>query len=228
MVAGPVNAVHPHSRGIGVTSQRARDRLVTTLQRMGIHDENVLAAINRVPRHEFIDEAMSYEAYDNNALPIGHGQTISQPYVVARMTEVLLDEFQPQSVLEIGTGCGYQTAVLAELIPTVYTVERIKALHEGARKRLRRMGYHRVRFKFADGSWGWEERRPYDAIIVTAAAETVPKSLLEQLAKGGRMVIPVGASNGQELLLIKRTAAGYEQSILEGVAFVPLLSETRG
>lgn len=207
-----------------MTSQRTRDRLVDRLRDKGIKNESVLEVIRTTPRHIFVDEAMAHRAYEDTALPIGHGQTISQPYIVARMSEILLEGGTPDVVLEVGTGSGYQSAILSRLVPKVYTVERISALLQKARDAHRKMGLMNVFSKHSDGSWGWEPNAPYAAIMVTAAPKTVPPSLLQQLAVGGRMVIPVGSSGGvQELKLYLRTADGIEESTLEIVNFVPLL-----
>lgn len=211
-------------QGIGMTSQRTRDRLVDRLREKGIKNERVLEVMRTTPRHIFVDEAMAHRAYEDTALPIGHGQTISQPYIVARMTEILLEEGVPDVVLEVGTGSGYQSAILSRLVPKVYTVERISALLQKARDAHRKMGLLNVYSKHSDGSWGWEPNAPYDAIMVTAAPESVPPSLLEQLAVGGRLVIPVGTKDGvQQLKLYVRTNDGIEESIKESVRFVPLL-----
>ena len=207
-----------------MTSQRTRDRLVDRLREKGIKNERVLEVIRTTPRHIFVDEAMAHRAYEDNALPIGHGQTISQPYTVARMTEVLLEAGIPDVVLEVGTGSGYQSAILSRLVPKVYTVERISALLQKARDAHRKLGLLNVYSKHSDGSWGWEPNAPYAAIMVTAAPESVPPSLLQQLAVGGRMVIPVGTIGGmQELKLFTRNAEGIEETTLEFARFVPLL-----
>jgi protein-L-isoaspartate(D-aspartate) O-methyltransferase len=195
--------------------------LIKQLQELGIRDERVLSAMANVPRNYFVDEAISHQAWDNTALPIGFGQTISQPYIVARMTEQLI-EHNPQSVLEVGTGSGYQTAVLSQLIPHVYSVERIKALQYQARRRLQRLDLHNVSMRHGDGWAGWTSKAPFDAIIVTAAAEKVPEALLAQLADGGRMVIPVGEYK-QELLLIEKYGNKTRTEVLEAVRFVPLV-----
>lgn len=222
----------PDVRGIGFTSQRTRDRLVQRLREAGIRDERVLAVIAATPRHLLVDEALSHRAYEDTALPIGHGQTISQPYVVARMTEVLLGGGTPGSVLEIGTGCGYQTAVLSQLVGQVYTIERIRPLLDRARTRLRELRCRNVAFRHADGALGWPEKGPFEGILVTAAPHGVPEALLAQLAVGGRMVVPVaraearGDGDVQELRLIRRTEEGLEQELLEYVRFVPLLGGT--
>ncbi|MGH8369780.1 MAG: protein-L-isoaspartate(D-aspartate) O-methyltransferase [Gammaproteobacteria bacterium] len=213
------------TRGIGMTSARTRERLVARLKEQGIRSAPVLNLIRSTPRHVFVDEALASRAYEDTALPIGHGQTISQPYIVARMTEALLTGGVPGVVLEVGTGCGYQTAVLAALVKQVYTVERIMPLQQRARQTLNGLGIRNVRFRHADGGWGWPNHAPYDGILVTAAPDEVPAVLLEQLAPGGRMVIPVGAQGGtQELLLItRRDETRYERETLEKVSFVPLL-----
>ncbi len=210
-------------RGIGMTSQRTRERLVSRLRDEGIVNVDVLEVIRTTPRHIFVDEALASRAYEDTALPIGHGQTISQPYMVARMTEVLLTGNPMNKVLEVGTGSGYQTAVLAQLVPDVLSVERIGALLRQARMRLRELRLNNVRFKHNDGHIGWTDNAPYDGIIVTAAATQVPAALLEQLAVDGRMVIPAGTGGRQELLLITRTPQGFEQETLSKVSFVPLL-----
>jgi protein-L-isoaspartate(D-aspartate) O-methyltransferase len=207
-----------------MTSQRTRDRLVDRLREKGIKNERVLEVIRTTPRHIFVDEAMAHRAYEDNALPIGHGQTISQPYMVARMTEVLLEAGIPDVVLEVGTGSGYQSAILSRLVPKVYTVERISALLQKARDAHRKLGLLNVYSKHSDGSWGWEPNAPYTAIMVTAAPQSVPPSLLEQLAVGGRMVIPLGTKDGvQQLTLFTRNADGIEETTLELARFVPLL-----
>ncbi len=207
-----------------MTSQRTRDRLVDRLREKGIKNERVLEVIRTTPRHIFVDEAMASRAYEDTALPIGHGQTISQPYIVARMTEILLEDGVPDVVLEVGTGSGYQSAILSRLVPKVYTVERISALLQKAREAHRKLGLMNVFSKHSDGSWGWAPNAPYPAIMVTAAPKMVPPGLLEQLAVGGRMIIPVGSIGGvQELKLYTRTAEGVEEKTLELVSFVPLL-----
>ena len=221
----------PADVGIGMTGQRARDRLVERLRNGGtlqrplppIGDERVLNAIRTVPRHQFVDEALAARAYEDDALPIGHGQTISQPWVVARMTEALL-ETAPKKVLEVGTGSGYQAAVLAALGLEVFTVERIGDLLRTARKRFRALGLH-VRSKHDDGRIGWPEEAPFDAIIVTAAGPALVDALVAQLAPGGTLVAPVGGSGSQSLLrLRKREDGSIEQADLGPVIFVPLLS----
>lgn len=207
-----------------MTSQRTRDRLVDRLREKGIKDERVLEVMRTTPRHIFVDEAMAHRAYEDTALPIGHSQTISQPYIVARMTEILLADGIPDVVLEVGTGSGYQSAILSRLVPKVYTVERIGALLQKSRDAHRKLGLLNVFSKHSDGSWGWPPNAPYQAIMVTAAPSTVPPSLLDQLAVGGRMVIPTGTRDGvQELKLYTRTEDGFEEKTLELVRFVPLL-----
>jgi len=210
-------------RGIGMTSARTRDRLVQRLRDHGIRSAAVLEQIRNVPRHLFVDEALASRAYEDTALPIGLGQTISQPYVVAKMTEALLDGFTGETVLEIGTGCGYQTAVLAPLVKQVYTVERIRELLKRARQRLRELDIYNVQFRPGDGWEGWSKYAPYDGILVAAAAPEIPQKLLEQLAPGGRLIMPVGPSGRQELLKITRKGDRYEQESLGTVSFVPLV-----
>ena len=211
-------------QGIGMTSQRTRDRLIQRLREAGIQDERVLAVMRETPRHIFVDEALATRAYEDTSLPIGFGQTISQPYIVARMTEVLLKDAVPGKVLEVGTGSGYQTAILAKLVPQVYTVERIAGLQEQARLRLsRQLKLSNVRYKHSDGSWGWKQHAPYDGILVTAAPETVPQELCNQLAEGGRMVIPSGPNGQQQLRVYTREGDTLNETILETVSFVPLL-----
>ena len=210
-------------KGIGMTSARTRDRLVQRLRANGIKSEDVLERIRNVPRHLFVDEALSSRAYEDTALPIGLGQTISQPWVVARMTEALLDGFEGEKVLEIGTGCGYQTAVLSPLVKKIYTVERISEILRKTRERLHRLDIHNVQFKPGDGWEGWPKYSPYDGIIVTAAADELPEKLLQQLAPGGRMIIPVGPSGCQDLLQVTRMNDHFEEVSLGAVSFVPLV-----
>lgn len=207
--------------GIGMTSQRTRERLVQRLVEQGVSNNMVLDVMRTTPRHLFLDEAMAHRAYEDVALPIGFQQTLSQPYVVARMTELLLAQGPLTRVLEIGTGSGYQTAILAQLVEEVYSVERIKALQQKARQRLRQLKLRNVHMSHADGGMGWEECGPYDGIIVTAAPERIPEELLLQLATGGRMVIPVGGA-AQHLQVVTRTNEGYDTQIIEAVYFVPL------
>jgi protein-L-isoaspartate(D-aspartate) O-methyltransferase len=213
-------------RGIGFTSQRTRDRLVKRLEEEGIDDERVLGVIAETPRHLFVEEALAHRAYEDTALPIGHSQTISQPYVVARMTAALLEDGPLGNVLEIGTGCGYQTAVLAQLVGHVYSVERIRPLLDRARTRLRELKLRNISLRHADGTMGWPEKGPFEGILVTAAPRGVPPELLEQLAMGGRMVLPVGDGDVQELRRIRRTPEGLKQEVLGKVRFVPLLGGT--
>lgn len=212
------------NRGIGMTSQGTRDRLVETLRNEGIKDERVLKAITQVPRHEFVDEALSSRAYENTALPIGLSQTISQPWIVARMTEALLDGGNPKKVLEVGTGSGYQAAVLSHLVPKVFTVERIDELLKLARRRFHSLRLHNIYVRYADGHLGWPSQAPFDGIMVTAAAQAVPQELLDQLAIGGLLVIPLEKNAQQRLISVRRTEDGFEESDLGGVVFVPLLS----
>jgi protein-L-isoaspartate(D-aspartate) O-methyltransferase len=210
--------------GIGMTSARTRDRLVQRLREQGIGSDAVLERIRNVPRHLFVDEALSSRAYEDTALPIGHGQTISQPYIVARMTEALLEGFSGESVLEIGTGCGYQTAVLAPLVKRIYSVERIRELLLKARQRLRDLDIYNVQFRPGDGWEGWSKYAPYDGIVVAAAAPVLPQKLLDQLAPGGRLVLPVGPSGRQDLTLVTRRDDHFEQVSLGAVSFVPLVA----
>ena len=209
-------------QGIGMTSARTRARLVERLREQGIRDEAVLEAIGTLPRHIFIDEALAHRAYEDTALPIGFAQTISQPFVVALMTQTLLAAPKVQRVLEIGTGSGYQSAVLASLVRRVYSVERIKGLIDRAQQRLQALRRRNVLIKYDDGNLGWPEQAPFDAIIVTAAPAAVPGALLEQLADGGRMVLPVGAGDRQELRVIDRDGDEFNEHRLDDVRFVPL------
>ena len=209
--------------GIGMTSPRTRERLVDRLRAAGIRHGDVLEAIRTVPRHLFVDEALASRAYEDSSLPIGHGQTISQPYMVARMTELLFEHGAVDTLLEVGTGSGYQTAVLATLVRRVYTVERIAALVPFARQRMQQLKLRNVRFRHADGAMGWPEYAPFKGILVTAAPSGLPRPLLEQLAIGGRMVLPLGHRNDQVLVRITRTPQDYEHEVLERVTFVPLL-----
>ena len=210
-------------KGIGMTSARTRDRLVQRLRDQGIRNEAVLEQIRNVPRHLFVDEALSSRAYEDTALPIGMGQTISQPYVVARMTEALLDGFTGEKVLEVGTGCGYQTAVLAPLVKRIWTIERIPELLRKTKQRLRGLDIYNVQFRPGDGWEGWPKYGPYDGIIVTAAPDEVPEKLLQQLAPGGRLIIPVGPQGIQDLVMITKCNDHYEQVSLGAVTFVPLV-----
>lgn len=210
--------------GIGMTSQRTRERLIERLYEEGLSNPAVLEVIRRTPRHLFVDEALSHRAYEDTALPIGHNQTISQPYMVGRMTELLLAAGPLDKVLEIGTGSGYQTAVLAQLVERVFSVERIQVLQERAKERLSELNQRNVVFRWGDGWEGWPALAPYNGIIVTAAAVDVPQALLDQLAPGGRLVIPVGAGDVQELMLIVREEDGFSRHVLDAVRFVPLLN----
>jgi protein-L-isoaspartate(D-aspartate) O-methyltransferase len=210
-------------RGIGMTSQRTRDRLVQRLQEEGISNVQVLETIRNTPRHMFVDEALASRAYEDTALPIGHGQTISQPYIVARMTELLMKN-KHDKVLEVGTGSGYQAAVLSPLVERVYSTERIEQLASQARQRFRRLGYRNIRVRHSDGTWGWPESKPYDAILVTAGAAEIPESLLQQLSTGGVLIMPVGPRGRQVLVRITRMDDVFEREDFETVSFVPLIS----
>lgn len=214
--------------GIGMTSQRTRDRLISRLREQGITDESVLEVLGRTPRHIFLDEALSHRAYEDSALPIGYQQTLSQPYIVALMTQLILSAGPRKRVLEIGTGSGYQTAVLAQLVERVYSVERILPLQSKARERMRTLGLSNVHMKHADGGFGWEERGPYDAVIVTAAPASVPEPLVTQLGDGGLLVIPVGDGRKQELKLFRKNGESLEEISVTPVMFVPLLEGTVG
>lgn len=207
--------------GIGMTSRRTRLRLIQRLREAGIRDERVLTVMEEIPRHIFLDEALSHRAYEDTALPIGHNQTLSQPYIVARMTEVLMSE-SPGKVLELGTGSGYQTAILARLCDEVFSVERIKALQDRARERMHLLKLRNVMLRLADGPMGWPERGPYDGIIVTAAPKVLPRELLDQLADGGVMVAPVGEER-QMLVKVTREGDQFHTEDIEPVRFVPLL-----
>lgn len=211
-------------RGIGMTSQRTRERLIQRLYEEGLSNAHVLETIRRTPRHLFVDEALAHRAYEDTALPIGNNQTISQPYMVARMSELLLAAGPLDKVLEIGTGSGYQTAILAQLVERVFSVERIQGLQDKAKERLAELNLRNVVFRWGDGWEGWNALGPYNGIIVTAAAANVPQALLDQLAVGGRLVIPVGAGDVQELLLIIREEDGFSRHVLDAVRFVPLLN----
>ena len=210
-------------RGIGMTSARTRERLVQRLKQEGVRDLKVLNVIREVPRHLFVDEALASRAYEDTALPIGHGQTISQPYIVARMTEALLERGPVETVLEVGTGSGYQAAVLARLVRRVYSVERIDNLAVLARQRFRQLKIRNVRVKHTDGGMGLPEYAPFDAIIVTAAPEGVPRALVAQLKVGGAMILPIGPRDEQVLVRVVRTEENYETEFIERVAFVPLI-----
>lgn len=208
--------------GIGMTSQRTRNRLIERLRAEGIVDEVVLAAINAVPRHIFVDEALASRAYDDVSLPIGFGQTISQPYIVARMIEIMRNGRQMNRVLEVGTGCGYQAAVLGQVARSVYSIERVQPLHQRASSLLTELHAQNITLRYGDGNVGWTEAAPFDGIILAAAATHVSPVLMSQLAVGGRMVLPLG-SQEQTLCLIERDHQGYRESRLEAVKFVPLL-----
>ena len=207
-----------------MTSQGTRDRLVQRLREDGIRDERVLKAMATIPRHVFVDEALSSRAYEDSALPIGQSQTISQPWVVAQMTQVLMDGGSPEKVLEIGTGSGYQAAILAGLVPQVFTVERIEKLLKLARRRFHRLRLKNIYTRHADGHLGWPSQAPFDGIVVTAAGAEIPPELPQQLKVGGVLVIPVERRGAQRLLSIRRTETGFEEKDLGGVIFVPLLS----
>ena len=212
-------------QGIGMTSQRTRDRLIARLRQQGIHNEQVLDVMRRVPRHIFVDEALAHRAYEDTALPIGYGQTISQPYIVALMTQLLLEDGMPFSVLEIGTGCGYQTAILASIFSQVYSVERIEALYQQARRRLDELEFYNVQLRHTDGSAGWPNLSyEFDRIIMTAACTEIPEALLAQLRMGGVMVLPYDDGSGQTMMKITRNPDGLVSEALEKVVFVPLLS----
>jgi len=209
-------------RGIGLTSQRTRERLAQRLRAAGIQHPGVLEAIRNIPRHIFIEEALAHRAYEDTALPIGFGQTISQPYIVARMTEALLAPGPLDTVLEIGTGSGYQTAVLATLVRRVYTVERVKSLLDQAQQRFKDLSLRNIRCKHSDGSLGLPEYAPFHGILVTAAPEGIPRTLVNQLTVGGCMVLPMGQKDEQVLIRVVRTRGGYDYEVLERASFVPL------
>jgi protein-L-isoaspartate(D-aspartate) O-methyltransferase len=210
--------------GIGMTSARTRDRLVQRLREQGIHDLRVLERIRSVPRHIFVDEALASRAYEDTALPIGWGQTISQPYIVARMTQALIAGGLPDNVLEVGFGCGYQTSVLAPFAQKIFAIERVEPLVERAKERLKALEIRNVKLKHGDGMKGWPTQAPFDGIIVAAAPLTLPEALVKQLALGGRLVVPVGPDGQQQLLRITRRENGIHKEMLGPVAFVPLLA----
>lgn len=213
--------------GIGMTSQRTRSRLIQRLREKGIVEPKVLSVMEDLPRHIFIDEALSHRAYEDTSLPIGMGQTISQPYIVARMTELLVMSGNMNKVLEIGTGCGYQTSVLAGVSKQVYTIERIQPLQKQAIERFKLLKLTNVTYRHGDGYLGWDTNSPFDAIIVTAAPDQIPQALIDQLAVGGRMVIPVTVTDGlQQLHLLEKTEEGVSSMQIEEVKFVPLLGGT--
>ncbi|MGH8231582.1 MAG: protein-L-isoaspartate(D-aspartate) O-methyltransferase [Steroidobacteraceae bacterium] len=216
----------PRFTGIGMTSARTRDRLVQRLREQGIANPAVLDRIRNLPRHIFVDEALASRAYEDTALPIGFGQTISQPYIVARMTEALLEGGPLGKVLEVGTGCGYQTAMLAPLVGRVYSIERIEALVQRAGARLKELGLRNVRLRHGDGTQGWKSQAPFDGILVAAAPLSIPDTLIEQLALGGRLITPVGAEGSQQLVRLTRREQGIDRRLLGAVAFVPLLGGT--
>ena len=219
-----MNLSSKNHQGIGMTSQRTRDRLIQRLKDQGINNEVVLDVMRRVPRHLFVDEALAHRAYEDTSLPIGYGQTISQPYIVALMTQRLLDPGMPNSVLEIGTGCGYQTAVLANIFPQVYSVERIEALYKQAKKRLAELDLFNVQLRHTDGNGGWPNLSyRFDRILVTAACSEVPEALTQQLAKDGIMIFPFDDGRNQTLTQITNTSQGLVGESLEKVSFVPLL-----
>jgi len=215
-------------QGIGMTSARTRERLVMRLRAQGISNEKVLEQIRNVPRHLFVDEALASRAYEDTALPIGHGQTISQPFVVALMTQAILCDGRPEKVLEVGAGCGYQTAVLAPLVGRLFAIERLAPLLSRARRTIASLNIHGVRFRAGDGSRGWPSEAPFDAILVAAAPPAIPEALLEQLADGGRLVIPVGGPGRQELMQVTRRGSGFEYRSLGAVSFVPLVGGRDG
>ncbi|HET8700072.1 MAG TPA: protein-L-isoaspartate(D-aspartate) O-methyltransferase [Nitrococcus sp.] len=208
--------------GIGMTSPRTRERMVARLNEAGITDLRVLNAMRQVPRHLFVEEALASRAYDDTALPIGYGQTISQPFVVARMTQVLLEGRELHKVLEVGTGSGYQAAVLASLVPQVFSIERLRVLHNRAQRLMRELRLGNVRLYFGDGYKGWPAEAPFEGIILTAAPATVPKGLAEQLALGGRLVAPIGAGRNQSLVVCERTDQGLVRRDVSRVSFVPM------
>ena len=207
---------------MGLTSPRTRERMVGRLREQGIHNEQVLRSMTVVPRHIFVDEALASRAYEDTALPIGFGQTISQPLTVARMTEALLGGRSCRKVLEVGTGSGYQTAILSHLVDQVYSVERVEALLKRARSHFMALTLRNIRLKHTDGHWGWMEYAPYDGIIVTAAPSEIPQELLLQLAPGGLMIIPVGVAGKQSLQVVTRMENGFDVTVLDDVSFVPL------
>ncbi|GAA0414774.1 protein-L-isoaspartate(D-aspartate) O-methyltransferase [Cocleimonas flava] len=212
-------------QGVGMTSQRTRDRLIDRLQDKGIVNSDVLRVMRLVPRHLFVDEAMASRSYEDASFPIGHGQTISQPFIVARMTELIMQSESLENVLEVGTGSGYQAAVLGGLVKNLHTVEVVTELHRNARDLLYKLGYRNIRTHLGDGSWGWEEAAPYDAIMVTAAPDEIPSALIQQLKIGGRMIIPVGAQNSEQKLQVvtRNNETNYSVENHESVIFVPLV-----
>jgi protein-L-isoaspartate(D-aspartate) O-methyltransferase len=211
-------------QGIGMTSLRTRERMIGRLREQGISNIKVMEAMRSIPRHLFVDEALASRAYDDCALPISYGQTISQPYIVAKMSELLMDQGPRRKVLEIGTGCGYQTAILAQLFSQVYTVERIQPLQKQAKDRLWKLNVRNVSYLHNDGGWGWPDHAPFDAILVAAAAAEIPELLLQQMEIGAVMVIPVGRESSQVMQRVIRTESGYQLEPLETVSFVPLVA----
>ena len=209
-------------QGIGMTSQRTRERLIQRLMDQGITRFEVLEAIRSVPRHLFVDEALAHRSYEDTALPIGYGQTLSQPYVVARMSELALAQGRPKKVLELGSGSGYQTAILASLVDEICAIERIKPLLERARKQLRALRVRNVRLRHGDGLDGWASEAPFDLILGAAAPEHLPTQLLDQLAPGGRLILPVGGER-QQLMMVTATPEGYVEEVIEEVNFVPMV-----
>ena len=209
-------------QGIGMTSQRTRERLIQRLMDQGITRFEVLEAIRSVPRHLFVDEALAHRSYEDTALPIGYGQTLSQPYVVAKMSELALAQGRPKKVLELGSGSGYQTAILASLVDEICAIERIKPLLERARKQLRALRVRNVRLRHGDGLDGWASEAPFDLILGAAAPEHLPTQLLEQLAPGGRLILPVGGEH-QQLMMVTATPEGYVEEVIEAVNFVPMV-----
>ncbi len=211
-------------QGIGMTSRRTRQRMIDRMQQQGVSDQRVLDIMLDIPRHIFVDEALASRSYEDTALPIGHNQTISQPYIVGRMTELLVQKCKTGSVLEIGTGCGYQTAILAKLFGKVYSIERLAPLLKKARDHTWELKLKNISFQYSDGNLGWEEHAPYDAILVAAAPTEIPQTLLQQLAVGGVMIIPTGKGKHQQLHRITRTSSGFEDELFDNVVFVPFLS----
>ncbi|MGR9086394.1 MAG: protein-L-isoaspartate(D-aspartate) O-methyltransferase [Gammaproteobacteria bacterium] len=216
--------MNPSLQGIGMTSRRTRERMVNRLLEQGIRSNKVLDVMRSTPRHIFVDEALSSRAYEDTALPIGYNQTISQPYIVAKMTELLLEFGRLARVLEIGTGCGYQTAILAQLVGHVYTVERLLPLQKKAKNHLWDLKLKNINYLHSDGGWGWPDFAPFDGILVAAAPSEIPEMLLDQMAVGGVMVIPIGNGGRQELQRVIRTDGGFEMERVEPVSFVPFLS----
>ncbi len=209
--------------GIGMTSRRTRNRMIDRLMEQGISNHSVLNIMRDTPRHLFMDEALSSRAYEDIALPIGHNQTISQPYIVARMTELLVDHGVTGRVLEIGTGCGYQAAVLAQMVDQVYSVERISSLQDKARRLLMDLSIRNIKYLHSDGGWGWSDFAPYEGILVAAAPTEIPKGLVQQMKEGGVMIIPVGPQGDQVLQKVVKTATGYDVEDIEPVSFVPFV-----